>query len=662
MVTPLAAPFELFSRTVENRFIFSLFDLLLCGVIWLLILRGRGSEHARGTTRLYLFLAFTALGASFAVAAVSTGSLLFLQRRIGVVVSLDLSTHVLQGVAWVLMVASALARPSRERSPARARETPSPPMLALVPLLAAILPQAVTGARTSATLALDLGNQVLVALALILFQRRPFDRRHFSTSALVCFFVAGLLHLGADALPGRASIVSWNIEQFTWLLSLLAFALAVGETSRDLFDTVFVRLQIAFILLASVMTLVIIQTEKTDYVASVRARSDQLAAFLRAQADYLSGRHEAFSAIVEEEDFVRQLTLGFGNLPELKIVRVTSGPQTATFHIDQGGVIRRLVEPRPLAGPPFPDPDEFFLIDSAPLGSPSAGGIEFYGGREFLNQNIRRRIVLIFSLFSAMVGLSTLMIGFVVRGAGATIRRQALEIEQTERQLMQASKLAAVGALAGGVAHEINNPATTILSRASFLLSQDDGSVSASDREDLSVIVAQAQRIAKITGGLLTFSRPHALHLQPVSIDRVIDAALRAVNPSLPERAIVVRQRRQTPPPTVLADEDSLARALENIFRNAVDAMPNGGTLDITVDREKESRVRLSIADSGDGIPDADLPRIFDPFFTTKEVGRGTGLGLAIVHGIIQEHHGTIRVESEVHVGTRFVIVLPLEH
>ncbi len=662
MVTPLASPFELFSRTVENRFIFSLFDLLLCGVILLLILRGRGSEHARGRTRLRLFLAFTALGASFAVAAVSAGSLLFLQRRIGVVSSLDPITHVLQGIGWLFIVASALARPARSRSPMRVREPPAPLLLALAPVAAAILPQAVTGTPMSAILALDIGNQCLVGLALMLFQSRPFDRRHFSTAALVCFFVAGLLHLGADALPARASIVSWNIEQFTWLLSLLAFALAVGEASRDLFDKVFVRLQIAFILLASVMTLVIIQTEKTDYVASVGTRSDQLAAFLRAQADYVYARHDALPAVVEEEDFVRRLTLGFGSLPELKMVRVTSGHQSATIYIDEAGAIRRLVEPRTLAGPPSPDPDDFFLIDSAPLMSLSSGGIELYGGREFLNQNIRRRIVLIFSLFTGMVGLSTMMIGLVVRGAGATIRRQAVEIEQTERQLMQASKLAAIGALAGGVAHEINNPATTILSRASFLLSQNDPPLSASDREDLTVIVGQAQRIARITGGLLTFSRPRALHLRPVSIDRVIDAALRAVNPSLVERAGVVRRTRPAHPATILADEDSLARALENIFRNALDAMPDGGTLDISVDRENESRLRLSIADTGTGIHEADLARIFDPFFTTKEVGKGTGLGLAIVHGIIQEHHGTIRVESRLHLGTRFVIVLPLEH
>jgi signal transduction histidine kinase len=113
----------------------------------------------------------------------------------------------------------------------------------------------------------------------------------------------------------------------------------------------------------------------------------------------------------------------------------------------------------------------------------------------------------------------------------------------------------------------------------------------------------------------------------------------------------------------VLADENSLARALENLFRNAMDAMPGGGTLSIRAAKEGPpgKGVRLEIADTGIGIPESHLARVFDPFFTTKEVGKGTGLGLSIVHGIIKEHHGTITVESQPGRGTKFVIALPAE-
>jgi len=114
---------------------------------------------------------------------------------------------------------------------------------------------------------------------------------------------------------------------------------------------------------------------------------------------------------------------------------------------------------------------------------------------------------------------------------------------------------------------------------------------------------------------------------------------------------------------SVLADEDALGRALENLFRNAIDAMPHGGTLSIRAANGSpdDGWVRLEISDTGAGIEPENIARVFDPFFTTKEVGKGTGLGLSIVHGIIKDHQGTIKVESRPHAGTSFVINLRME-
>lgn len=658
--------FELFSRTAENRFIFNLFDLLLCGVIVLVIYRGWQAQQKLASRRhqVFLFLAFFTLGASFALGAVRAGAFLFAQKRLPEA-PFDLLTHMLHTSAWLMLAASALHRPTRgQQGPVSFQSGRSSPVVLLAPL-GILLAGPASPLHARATAALDWTDLLLLAVMLILFYRRPLGGRDLATGALAFLFIGALLHLGSSWQPEtEGSVILWNLEQFTWSLCLFTFALAIGETSRNLFDKVFVRLQIAFILLASVMILVIVQTEKTEYLASIRGRSGQLAEFVRAHVDYFQGRQEPLPAILDQEDFRQRVTLGFANLPELKIVRISTGGQVATFEIAENGGIHRSLEPLPsIADRTELDPDEYFQMNALPFKTGGPGQVEFYGMREFLYQHVRKRIILIFSLFTGMVILSTLMIGMVVGGASTTIREQAQEIEETQRQLMQASKMAAIGELAAGVAHEINNPATTILTRASFLLSDDSARLSDSSGEDLKAIVSQGQRIAQITRGLLMFSRPQALEIEPVSIDRVLETSLREVKQAVAAQGISLSRNLEPHLPRVLADQDSLARALENLFRNAMDAMPQGGRLEIraALNGPSEGQLRLEISDTGTGIESENLTRIFDPFFTTKEAGKGTGLGLSIVHRTIKEHHGSISVESRPGAGTKFVIVLPTE-
>jgi signal transduction histidine kinase len=465
-------------------------------------------------------------------------------------------------------------------------------------------------------------------------------------------------------VSARTSTIIWNIEQFAWSLALFTFALAIGETAPDLFDRVFVGLQVTFILLASLMILVITQTEKTEYLASIRARSDELAEFVRANVDYLTHEDEKLPAIVKREDFLQRAMLGFGHIPELKIVRITAGSDLAAFEIDDYGEINQNIQSiaTPVNTSPL-DVGKYFLIHTVPLTDAGPGAVEFYGTREVLDRHIRKRIIIIFSLFTGMVILSTFMIGLVVRGASATIQKQAREIEETQQQLMQASKLAAIGQLAAGVAHEVNNPATTILTRASFLVSDPDANLSAGEREDLQAIVNQAERIAIITNNLLLFSRPQVRKLKPVTVDRIIKTSLLPVCQALDSGYILVINDVTEGLPPVLADEQALARAFENLFRNSIDAMPDGGTLTIRANRDAEQpdRLRIDVLDTGVGISRDNIERIFYPFFSTKEVGKGTGLGLSIAHGIIKEHRGTITVESVLEEGTTFRITLPVE-
>ncbi len=661
----LLGKIELFSPTAENRFVFSLFDLLLCGVILFVIFWRWRAKTAPVPFRsqLFLFLAFASLGASFTVVAGSTGSLFFLQRRFSAA-PIGVLTHSLEAAAWLLLAACAYDRlPRSGEAPRKIRRSLLAGLAALVPAGAGIaLLMSPPNGKTAA--ALDVANLFLLLLVTVIFFRRPLGGRQLGTLGLAFLSLAALLRLVSGTVETAHFVLLWNWEQFACLASLFTFALAIGEASQDLFGKVFVRLQIAFILLASFMILVITQTEKTDYLTSIRGRTDQLAQFVRAHVDLFWRPGGSLSEILDREDFLRRLTLGFGELPELKIVRVRAEGQAAAFEIADSGTIRRETAtafPSRLTAPL--DPDDYFLIQTLPLQTAPAGKVEFFGTGEFLNQHIRKRIVLLFSIFTGMVALSTLMIGWVVRGASATIRSQAREIEETQRKLMQASKLAAIGQLAAGVAHEINNPATTILTRTSFMLSQDDGQYSESDREDLETVVTQAQRIAQITRGLLLFSRPHVPQILPVPAARIIESGLRSVRDSLAANHISVDLRMPVDLPRILADEPSLTRALENIFRNAIDAMPGGGSLRIRAAMEASpgARLRMEISDTGAGIDGAILGRIFEPFFTTKEVGRGTGLGLSIAHGIIKELHGSIDVESQPGTGTTFLIVLPAE-
>lgn len=673
----LLAKLELFSRTLENRFVFSLFDLLLCGIILLVIVRGRWTQMRALSvkSRILLFLAFSSLGASFFLGAVYAGAYLFFRSHLPEA-PFDLLMHSFWAVSWLLLAASALHRPSHIQI-----ENESLPnsqctrLMFLTPLwlllvMAILAPvafrfsQPLAALYPGANVVLDLTNLLLLFWTLILFYRRPLGGQVFITSAVALLFLAAVLHLCSYfAFETKIAIGLWNLEQFTLSLSLLICALAIGETGRDLFYRVFVRLQMAFIILGSLMILVITQTEKTEYLASIRARGDQLAEFVRGNVDYLMQQDEPLSAVMTREDFLQRAMLGFGNMPELKVIRIMADRQAATFEIGDTGEIHQgieIVTPKPARSEL--DSEQYFLIRTLPMSDPGRGQVEFYGTREFLDRHIGKRIVLIFSLFTGMVSLSTLMIGLVVRGASTTITQQGQELEETQQRLMQTSKLAAIGQLAAGVAHEINNPATVILSRASFLISDDNASLPAV-REDLRAIVNQAERIAHVTDSLLKFSRPQVRSLRPARIEEIIDTSLRLIQEPLEANNISVESSLPQGLPLVRVDEESLIRAFENLFRNSIDAMPHGGTLSIhaLLSHQQAARLRLEISDNGTGISTEDLPRVFDPFFTTKEVGKGTGLGLSIVQSIIEEHQGTIAVESEPGIGTRFIILLPTE-
>lgn len=240
------------------------------------------------------------------------------------------------------------------------------------------------------------------------------------------------------------------------------------------------------------------------------------------------------------------------------------------------------------------------------------------------------------------------------------VLRDLSERKRLEEQLTRSSKLAALGELVGGIAHEVNTPTGIIVMRSSGLARSTDP-LSEEARDDIEVIQRQAHRIAQITSGLLAFSRqapfaPHPSHPNPV-----VSKSVALIENMLRSRGIELASDLSEDVPVVLMDSSRIEQVLLNLFNNAMDAMPDGGTLRVATAREEGGWVRTSVEDTGVGIPEAYLDRLFDPFFTTKEVGKGTGLGLSISYGLIQEHGGRMEVESREGEGSVFHIYLP-EH
>ncbi|HVN22676.1 MAG TPA: [Fe-Fe] hydrogenase large subunit C-terminal domain-containing protein [Syntrophorhabdales bacterium] len=228
------------------------------------------------------------------------------------------------------------------------------------------------------------------------------------------------------------------------------------------------------------------------------------------------------------------------------------------------------------------------------------------------------------------------------------------ELEQAQTQLIRTEKLASLGQLAAGVAHEINNPLGTITIYAHLLLKSMDKDDPR--REDVELIVSEGNRAKEIVQGLLSFARERKLRPGPVNLNDLLDDVLGlVVNQSLFQN-IKIKKSLLQDLPTIVADETQLKQVFLNIILNAAQAMEGNGRLSITTGTERK-QIRVKIRDTGPGIPPEVRKNIFSPFFTTKE--KGTGLGLAISYGIIERHNGKIDVETELGKGSTFIISLP---
>ncbi len=247
-----------------------------------------------------------------------------------------------------------------------------------------------------------------------------------------------------------------------------------------------------------------------------------------------------------------------------------------------------------------------------------------------------------------------------------TIGEDVTAWRQAQQRLSQSEKLAAIGQLAAGVMHEINNPLATILA-CSEALSLRVADLPESERkaqeEYLHIVDTEVQRCRRIVDGLLDFSRPkQSGHKVSTDIVAVIEQTLFLLKHHDRFKWLTIERQFSTGLPPFPADAERLVQCFMALMLNAMDAMNARGVLTVRTQRnpQRHDEILVEFIDTGTGIPQEDLPKIFEPFFTTKPQGRGTGLGLSVAYGIVEEHRGRIEVESQMGVGTNFKVFLPV--
>jgi two-component system NtrC family sensor kinase len=239
------------------------------------------------------------------------------------------------------------------------------------------------------------------------------------------------------------------------------------------------------------------------------------------------------------------------------------------------------------------------------------------------------------------------------------VEERTKELREMQAHLIQSEKLASLGKLAAGIAHEINNPLGGILIYSNLLL--EDTDKNNPHYENLRKIVKETSRCKDIVKGLLEFARPKEPMTSLIGVNEILESSLAIMEKQALFLNINIKKSYESNIPKITADSAQLQQVFMNIILNAAEAMAGEGTLTLSTSLNPDNKcIEVKFSDTGQGIKEEDKKRLFEPFFTTKEVGKGTGLGLAISYSIIQKHHGTIEVKSQVGKGSTFTVKLPV--
>lgn len=232
------------------------------------------------------------------------------------------------------------------------------------------------------------------------------------------------------------------------------------------------------------------------------------------------------------------------------------------------------------------------------------------------------------------------------------------QLASAQQALKQSEKLASMGQLSAGIAHELNNPLGVITMYSNIL--KDEAPENSPIRQDLELIVEQADRCKSIVGGLLNFARKNQVNLEDTNIEVFVKHSLQSV---IKPGNIKITFNAELKDPVAQIDQDQMMQVLTNLEKNAVEAMPDGGALSVMLSGEDHT-ITIEVSDTGVGIPEENMDKLFTPFFTTKKMGKGTGLGLPLIYGIVKMHKGQINVNSNADpakgpTGTTFKITIP---
>jgi signal transduction histidine kinase len=324
--------------------------------------------------------------------------------------------------------------------------------------------------------------------------------------------------------------------------------------------------------------------------------------------------------------------------------------------------------------PPYSDQAQVLEMKNG-RGEPLIVGYSYITATPFILVNITRKNELMRPVYRTnllllgFIAVSTTLILLVVVGVATRLVNEIFNADlnrvRTLREVEHSSKLASIGRLAAGVAHEVNNPLAIIGEKAGLM--KDIMSLEKDyPRQDrmialLDSITASVQRCGAITKRLLGFAKHLEVRIEPVDVAAIIHDVLAFLNREASYRSITVTTDVPADLPRFVSDHGKLQQIFLNLVNNAFAAISDGGALDIKAWLEQDKAIVVTVKDDGCGIPEADLERIFEPFFSTRKDKGGTGLGLSITYGLVQEVGGTIEVESELGSGSLFTIRLPIE-
>jgi len=253
------------------------------------------------------------------------------------------------------------------------------------------------------------------------------------------------------------------------------------------------------------------------------------------------------------------------------------------------------------------------------------------------------------------------LIRIVGRELSLFIRRASVEEDKQKlkAQLQHAERLAFVGELSAGIAHELNEPLGKILGFSQLL--KKGGELNFQQEEDIERIIKASLYTREIIKKLMIFSRQMPQQIVPVNLNTIVSSTLYFIDVRFQSQGINIVERLDPNLPLIQADSVQMSQVLVNLITNAIHALPEGGQVTVST-RQKDNAVILAVKDTGTGMPPSVRKKIFEPFFTTKPVGQGTGLGLSVVQGIIDSHDGSIQVTSTRGKGSKFEIRLPIKH